>query len=944
MADDSTYYHRHMKDLLHRTTPHLGLLVLLAAALGCLVLLFELFVGLTFAGGNDLSVGPSLEVPSGASLMTVLAAVTCIALGAAALLLLRRWLKDRPGTPRWVMVCGGAPAVAIVALGIYLLVSGTTHGSLPYGSIPYVNYQVNAGGMDPLGVTVVAIVVLAVVLVGVMKPRLLILLLALFLVSILMFGLLSSSALQGQNLLGRPSQMFGLLSSSALQGQNLFGRPSQLQPTAGYAEEVNALRQRGPVIVPSSQELDTGAVERPVGDPGSGDSRTGEAARTGGPSPRTPSAASADDHPPQPTPAVRDSATEATESVFMEVKGERTTPVGVPYRLTGALTGADGEPLPSMPVTINVDGQPEAILHTDAQGGFAWETVFNEATEATVDIGFPGNTELGPSQTRWPVTAATPEIAVEPPEPVARGDALMLRGTVSVGGRPVPDTPVTVDGEQLGRTDANGAFALPFQVPAGTALGTLPLELAAPALKAAAIVLAPVMSATSLLVTPLGRLIHGLPLPVEARLLDDQGIGIPNATIHDGQGGTGITGPDGVAKFVLPALEGVDLSEILTTFKFDGDESNLPVDHAVEAPVSSDGGFNWLLWVGLPLAVVIGSVAAYLLARRFRSLAGLLRRACGLVPFLWGSLATRRRRNSRSGEEEERVPALLDLSFPKLPADGEKVWQVGEQVSLQCVLIGGSGEPMDRVTVELDWGDSKDPSQLTTDRKGRCVATWSAYEEGTYRVTASFAGDDHYLPATAVEDFRVRGQVATHLDIALVKPAEDLPYIWGIGEPVHVEIMLRDDSGEGVGGRTVTAMIGEPGQPVGLLTDAGGRCRISWTGAVPGTYRVVVDFAGEDQCLPTSAHHEFEVVDFRDDVVRRYNSFLPWVREREPRVSEQTTPREMEVMVVDSGMPIDHRAMEVVIARFEEADYSLHEIDRPRFEAMYRARRKIVGD
>ena len=182
-----------MKDLLHRTTPRLGLLVLLAAALGCLFFLFELFVGLTSSGGNDLSaesssLGPSFEVPSGASLMTVLAAVTCIALGAAALLLLRRWLKDRPGTPRWVMVCGGAPAVAVVGLGIYLLVSGTTHGSLPYGSIPYGNYQVNAGGMKPLVVTVLAIVVLAVVLVGVMKPRMLILLLAMCLVSILMLG------------------------------------------------------------------------------------------------------------------------------------------------------------------------------------------------------------------------------------------------------------------------------------------------------------------------------------------------------------------------------------------------------------------------------------------------------------------------------------------------------------------------------------------------------------------------------------------------------------------------------------------------------------------------------------------------------------------------------------------------------------------------------------
>ena len=855
--------------------------------------------------------------------MTMLAAVTCIALGAAALLLLWRWLKDRPGTPRWVMVCGGTPAVAIVGLGIYLFVSGALDRSLPYGSVPYVNYQVNAGGLEPLGLTVLATVVLAVVLVGITKPQLLILLLALFLVSVLMFG---------------------LFSSCAIRGLNLFGHPSQLQPAAGYTEEVNALRQRGPATVRPSQAPDTGAVERPAGDSGGGDSRTGEAAGTGESPSRTSSGAPTDDHPPQSTPAVRDTATGKAEPVFMEVEGERTTPVGVPYRLTGALAGADGKPLPSMPMTINVNGQPEAILHTDAQGGFAWETVFNEATEATVDIGFPGNTELGPSQTRWAVTAATPEIAVEPPEPVARGDALMLRGTVSVGGRPVPNTPVTVDGEQLGLTDANGAFALPYQAPAGTTLGTMPLELAAPALNAATTVLAPVMSATSLLVTPLERLIHGRPLPVEAQLVDDQGVGIPNATIHDGQGGTGITGPDGVAKFVLPALEGVDLSEILTTFKFDGDESNLPVDHAVEAPVSSDGGFNWLLWVGLPLAVVIGSVAAYVLVRRARSLAGLLRRAGGLAPFLWGVLATRRRRNSRSGEEEERVPALLDLSFPKLPADGEKVWQVGEQVSLRCFLTGESGEPMDRVTVELDWGDSEEPRQLTTDRKGRCAATWSAHGEGTYRVTASFGGDDHYLPATAVEEFRVRGLVATHLDITLVKLAEDLPYIWGIGEPVHVDIMLLDDSGEGVGGRTVTAMIGEPDQPVGLLTDAGGRCHTSWTGTVPRTYRVVVDFAGEDQYLPTSAHHEFEVVDFREDVVSRYNSFLPWVRERDPHISEHTTPREIEVMVVASGTPIDHRALEVVIARFEEADYSLHDIDRPRFEAMYRARRTIVGD
>ena len=920
------------KDLLHGIAPRLGLLALLTVALACLFFLFELFVDLASSGGNDLmaegsSLDSSLEVPSGASLTTMLAAFTCMALGAGALLVLWRWLKDRPGTPRWVMVCGGAPAVAIVGLGAYLLISGRTHGGLPYGNVPYANYQVSVGGMEPLELTVLVTIVLAVMLVGVTKPRLLILLLILLLALCLVVVL-----------------MPGLLPSSAIGGPDLFGHPSQLRPAAGYTEEVNALRQQGPATVPSWQEPDTSATERPVGDAGGGDSQTGEAAGTEGVSSRTSGDAPADDDPPQSTPAVRETANEGSATVFMEVNGESTTPVGVPYRLTGTLTGADGEPLPSMPVTISVDGHPEANLQTDAQGGFAWETVFNEATEATVDISSPGNAELGPSQTRWPVTAATPEIELEPPEPVARGDALMLRGTVSVGGRPVPNTPVTLGGEQLGLTDANGSFALPFDVPGDSALGMMPLELAAPALNAAAMVLAPVMSATTLIVTPLERLISGRPLPVAAQLLDDRGVGIPNATVHDGQGGTAITGLDGIAKFFLTMQEGADLSETLTNFGFEGDESNLPVDRSVEAPATSDGGFNWLLWVGLPLAVVIGTVAMYLLIRRARSLARLLRRAGGLVPFLWGVLATRRRRGPRSHGGEERAPALLDLSFPTLPPDGDRVWLVGGQVSLLCVLTGESGEPIARVTVQLDWGDSEEPRQLTTDQKGRCAATWSAHEEGAHRVTASFAGDDRYLPATAVDEFQVGGQVATHLDIALVKPAEDLPFIWGVGEPVHVNIMLLDDSGEGVGGRTVTVVIDEQDQPVGLLTDAEGRCRTSWTGSVPGTYRVAADFAGEDQYLPTSAQHELEVVEFREDVVSRYNSFLPWMREREPRISEQTTPREMEVMVVEGGTPIDHRALEVVVARFEEADYSLHEIDRPRFEAMYRARRKIVGD
>ena len=581
------------------------------------------------------------------------------------------------------------------------------------------------------------------------------------------------------------------------------------------------------------------AMELTDEDSGTGDLQTGEAA-----------AASTDGSPPQTTSAVQDTTPGETVPVLMEVEADPISPVGAPYRLTGTLTGTDGRPLSSMPVTIEVDGQPEAILNTDAQGGFAWETVFNEATESTIDVSFAGNAEYDPSQTRLPVTVATPEIVVQPPNPVARGDTLTLEGTVSVAGQPVPNTPITVDGEQLGRTDANGNFALAYGVPPGTPLGALPLGLAVPAWSGSSTVFAAIMSTTSLLLKPLERLSLGRMVPVEAQLLDDQGVGVPDATIDCGDGVTGVTDSDGVANLVLTPLEGEDLSQNLENCRFDGDDSNLPV----EASVSSDDGFNWRLWVGLSLAVVVGSVVAYLLVRRRRWIAALLRRAGDLFASLLAGLAIRRRRIARAGE------------------------------------------------------------------------------------------DDDHLPVATAEQLRVRGRMATHLEITLVKLAEDLPYIWGIGEQVQVDIMLTDDSGEGVTGQTVTAVIDESGQPVELTTDSAGRCHTSWTGTVPGTYRVVVDFAGGDRFLSASTHHEFEVVDFREDIVGRYNSFLPWVRERDPRISEQNTPREVEVMVVDSGMPVDHRAMEVVIARFEEADYSLHEIDRPRFEAMYRARRKIVGD
>jgi hypothetical protein len=289
------------------------------------------------------------------------------------------------------------------------------------------------------------------------------------------------------------------------------------------------------------------------------------------------------------------------------------------------------------------------------------------------------------------------------------------------------------------------------------------------------------------------------------------------------------------------------------------------------------------------------------------------------------------------------VAPQLEISFPGRESEEEKVWIVGENVSLQCALTGGPELPLARANLELEWGDAGETRRLRTDREGRCLATWTGDARGIYRVTARFGGNRDYLPVTASAEFRLRGPAPTQLGIDFLKPAADLPDIWGIGEQVQMEFTLVDDEGQGVAGRAVQVTMGEPPQLVDVVTDGRGQGRTEWNAAIPGVYQASVEFVGDEDYLPSSGIREFELVEFREEVVRRYNLFLDWARERSSSIEEQTTPREVESLVVGSGVPLDQRALEEVISRFEEADYSVHEIDRRRFEAMYRACRRILG-
>ena len=656
------------------------------------------------------------------------------------------------------------------------------------------------------------------------------------------------------------------------------------------------------------------------------------------------------------------------EPVSMSLVGNRVARVGHPYRLTGKLTGMNGRPLPDSQISVGVMGGTSTLVHTDVEGSFRWEAVFDAEAEATVEVGFVGTADLEPTRRLWPVEVATPQIAVEAPETIARGNDLMLRGSVMVGSQDVRDVEIVVtghdDGQIVDRTNAAGSFTVVLPIGLESDTGPLTLEIAAPELDVASEVATQVLSVTSIIVVPMEQGRPGRQLPLQAQLHDDRGHGISGAVLRYGEDGQAVTDAAGTAILTIPVPDTDDPSILPVTLRFNGDQSHLPITYTVGLPVTSPP-FDWLLWVGLPISLFLCATLAYVWGRRGFALDRSRGRGTAADP---GSAAVPepslpasgpgdvpQERSSEARDEAMVVPipeveqkphavTKLIMRFPDLPTSAAPIWRLGESVRVECTLIDANEDPLEAANLYLDWPGFGEPVLLTTDPEGRCAASWLGTERGTCRVTARYPGDQNHAPSSTSEEFELRGPVPTQLEVNISKPANDLPDIWGTGEEIAVEFVLVDTYGRGVVGRRIVVTIGDTDQPVEVITDDSGRGRTDLTGPVPGTYPIAANFAGDLDYLPSSGDRQFQLVEFRSYVVRHYNDFLAWIRGQVPNIPDQATPREMEAMVVASGLPVDQRALEEVIARFEEADYSLHEIGRARFESMHRACTKLMAE
>ena len=458
------------------------------------------------------------------------------------------------------------------------------------------------------------------------------------------------------------------------------------------------------------------------------------------------------------------------------------------------------------------------------------------------------------------------------------------------------------------------------------------LEVSALELEAATKVSVRVMATTSLLVTPVDEVRAGRLVQVEARLLDDHGVGIPGARVYYAGDGSAVTDELGVALLMVDVPDEEGLTIVPLRVSYEGDGTNLPVSYLASLQVRS-GGLGWLVWVLLPVLLVLGAGGGYFGSRRFERRTVLASaRPSGAAAVASGPPLT---------VEMVVQSARLEMGFVDPSPDAKNAWQVGEEVEVWCRLTDESGRGIAEAEIRVVWGDEETQMELVTDRKGQCSASWVGDEPGMYRVTAEFVGTERFSSAETFEEFELRLLMPTRLEVSFVKPVEDLPEIWGVGEEVKVTLALLDDVGWGLQGRSVRVIIGDAGEVEELITDDDGRCESVWRRDDLGVYQVEAEFAGDEGHLPSEGGGQFEVVEFRDDIVKRYNLFLAEMRQKVSGISAKATPREVESVVVASGLPVDQRALEELIARFEEADYSEHDIGRRQFEAAYHAWRRL---
>lgn len=175
---------------------------------------------------------------------------------------------------------------------------------------------------------------------------------------------------------------------------------------------------------------------------------------------------------------------------------------------------------------------------------------------------------------------------------------------------------------------------------------------------------------------------------------------------------------------------------------------------------------------------------------------------------------------------------------------------------------------------------------------------------------------------------RASAEEKPRVSISFPQIRNPLPPVWGVGEPLVVRISVFDPSNAPVPSATVRVNVEGLGE-VQLTTRDDGSCEATYTFNEKGTFKIKASLEG---WVEASGEVEVRVVDYREEVVRLFNSFYASAKEKFNGLVDEMTPREMQSTIMSQVAPAKHKPLETLTWTFEVADYSLHPIGRREYE------------
>lgn len=107
-----------------------------------------------------------------------------------------------------------------------------------------------------------------------------------------------------------------------------------------------------------------------------------------------------------------------------------------------------------------------------------------------------------------------------------------------------------------------------------------------------------------------------------------------------------------------------------------------------------------------------------------------------------------------------------------------------------------------------------------------------------------------------------------------------------------------------------------------------------------GTKNLTAEFVGDSEKVGASA--TVRIVNYREEVIDQYNSFLDRLERKGYKVGEDTTPIEL-LNMLSKRLDGTKEAAATLVREFEIAEYSHYEVSRNNFVNAVRAKNELEG-